>query len=92
MHQILVADELYQEAEHRARVAGFASVDEFIADVLAQDFSEAPDNFDDRFTPEVNAYLDSVASDMDAGKSFSMTEVENHLDETRKAWRENPSG
>jgi hypothetical protein len=91
MHQIQLADDLYKEAERRSRVAGFASVDEFIADVLEQDFSEIQEDLDDRFTPEVNAYLNRVAAEMAAGGSLSVAEVVGHLDEARKEWRENQS-
>jgi hypothetical protein len=91
MHQIQLADDLYLEAEHRARVAGFASVDEFVADMLEQDFSEVTENLDDRFTPEVTAYLNRVVSAMDAGQSLSISEVERNLDEARGACRAKPS-
>lgn len=87
MQQVQLNDQLYNEAKLRAREAGFTSVDEFISDVLQHDFSDAPENLEDRFTPEVSGYLSRIVADMDAGKSLSLRQVQTNLDEARKAWR-----
>ena len=87
MHQVQLTDQLYKEAERRAREAGFASVDEFIADRLESDFFDEQENFDERFTPEVLAHLDRISEDMKAGKKVSMEEVDKHLTDVREAWR-----
>jgi hypothetical protein len=86
MHQVQLNDNLYKEAERRAREAGFGSVDEFVADRLENDFSEEQENFDHLFTPEVIADLDKISADMQAGKSVSMEEVKKHLADVRQAW------
>ncbi len=61
MQKVQLNDQLYKEAERRAREAGFASVDEFVADRLESDFSEEQENFDHLFTPEVIAELDEIS-------------------------------
>lgn len=92
MQQVHLNDQLYLEAKHRAQEAGFASVDQFIADVLQHDFSAAPEILDNRFTPEVNAYLNRIVADMEAGRSLSLQDVQGNLDSARNAWRKNAGG
>jgi PHD/YefM family antitoxin component YafN of YafNO toxin-antitoxin module len=92
MNQVQLTDQLYKEAERRAREAGFDSVDEFIAERLEIDFSEEQENFDDRFTPEVLAHLDRIADDVAAGNSVSPESVDKHLAEARESWLKNRAG
>ncbi len=89
MQHVQLTDALYKEAERRARKAGFHSVDEFVADRLETDFSDAKEDFDDRFTPQVVARLDRISADMKAGKSVSPEEVNQHLADVREAWLKN---
>jgi len=77
-HEIRLSDQLYREVERRARAGGYASVDDFVAEQLESGFSDAQD-LDQRFTPEVIARLDQISSDMKAGKSMSMEEVDQNL-------------
>lgn len=90
MHQVQLTDELYKEAERRARAAGFSSVDEFVADRLASEFADGQDNYDHLFTPEVLTDLDRISADMKAsGKSYTMEEVDKHLEQKRQEWLRN---
>jgi hypothetical protein len=91
VQEVCLSDQLYQEAKRRATDAGFLNVDDFVADVLQHDFSVDVENFDDRFTPEVNAYLKGIIAEMEAGKSLSLDEAERNLDFVRSAWRKNAS-
>lgn len=59
MHQVQLADNLYRDAQLRARIAGFATVDEYVADILAADLHT--DDLAHLFTPERIADLDRVA-------------------------------
>ncbi len=86
MREIRLSDQLYREAERRARAGGYASVDDFVAEQLEGGFSDAEDDLDQRFTPEVIARLDRISNDMKTGKSVSMEEVDQHLAGARKAW------
>jgi hypothetical protein len=92
MQQIQLSDQLYQEAQRRAAEAGFASVDEYVADRLHFDFAEDQDNFDDRFTPEIIAHLDRISEEMKAGKSVSIEEAEEHLAKVRDEWLKSRQG
>jgi len=90
MPQIQISDQLYKEAQRRAHEAGFSTVDEFIADQLENNFSDQQENFDDRFTPEVLAHLDEISADIKAGgKTYSMEEVDQHLEKKRQEWLRN---
>jgi hypothetical protein len=92
MHQVQLNDRLYEEAERRARAAGFASVDEFVAHQLESDFSDVQEDFDDHFTSEVVAHLDRISEEMKAGKSVSMEEVDGHLADVRETWLKDHAG
>lgn len=93
MHQVQLNDKLYKEAQRRAREAGFGSVDEFVADRLESDFSEEQENFDHLFTPEVIADLDRISAQVKAGgKTFTMQEVDEHLEKKRQEWLRNHAG
>jgi hypothetical protein len=91
-HNIKLSDQLYNEAQRRAREAGFTTVDEFVASQLEFDFSDEAENFDDQFTPEFLTHLDQISEDMKAGKSVSTEEVDKHLADVRKAWLKNRAG
>lgn len=93
MHKVHLNDKLYKEAERRAREAGFGSVDEFVADRLESDFSEERENLDHLFTPEVIADLDRISDDIKAGgKTFTMDEVDQHLEQKRQEWLRKHAG
>ena len=90
MHQVQLTDQLYREAERRAREAGFATVDEYVADRLENEFNGGEDNFDHIFTPEVIAELDRVSDQIKAGgKTYTMEETEAHLEKKRQEWLRN---
>jgi hypothetical protein len=86
MHQVNLNDQIYQEARRRAEAAGFSSVDEYIADVLAQDFHADDENLDHFFTPERLTLIDDAAADAAAGNVHTMEQVRESLARTRDAW------
>jgi hypothetical protein len=93
MHQVQLNDKLYKEAQRRAREAGFGSVDEFVADRLESDFSDEQENFDHLFTPEVIADLDKISEAIKAGgKTYTIEEVDAHLEKKRQEWLRNHAG
>jgi len=58
MHQVNLSDELYQDIQRRAAVAGFSSVDEYVADVLSHNpVGDTPD-LDHLFTPRRIAQIE----------------------------------
>jgi hypothetical protein len=88
MHQIQLADQLYQEAQRRAINAGFTTVDEYVADVIAQDLELSHENSDHVFTPEVIGELDRISSAAKAGgKTYSPDEVKEHFCKRSEAWQ-----
>ena len=85
MHQVRLNDQLYQQAQRRATEAGFASVDQYIADVLAHELEEEVDDLDRFFTPERLAQIDRAAAQIKAGESFSSEQVREHFRQKREA-------
>ena len=84
MHHIQLNDQLYQEAQRRADEGGFASVDDYVAARLQQDFEET-ENLDHLFTPERLAAIDRAASQMDSGQGIPSAQVFEHFRRTRSA-------
>jgi hypothetical protein len=79
MHQIRLDDRLYQDAERRASASGFATVDQYVADVLQHDLREETENFDHLFTPERLAQIDQAAAQIDAGQGIPAERVRDHF-------------
>ena len=91
MHQVHLNDQLYREAQRRAAEAGFGSVDDYIADVLRNDFAEEVEDLDHFFTPERLAQIDQSLADVRAGKVLTLAQVEEELAKSREAWlRDHP--
>jgi hypothetical protein len=88
MQKVQLTDQLYQEAQRRAAEAGFASVDEYIADVVTQDVADDAENFDHLFTPQVVSELEQISATAKAGgKTYSSEEVRKHFQKKSDAWR-----
>lgn len=86
MHQINLSDELYEEVQRRAVAGGFATVDEYVADVLAGEFEVVAENLDDFFTPERLKLIDEAVADVDAGNFYTLDEAKKLLDKAREEW------
>ena len=86
MHQIQLNDQLYQDAQLRAAEAGFASVDEYVADVLHNDLHGETDSFDHLFTPERLVHVDRAAAEIDAGQGLTAEQVDAELAQRRDEW------
>src|ERR1700683_94466 len=95
-HQVQLNEKLYKEAQRRAELAGFSSVDEYIADVVSQDLLEAggeDGNHDHLFTPQIIAELDQISAEIRAGgKTYTLDEVERHFEKKREEWLQNHAG
>jgi len=60
---------------------------------LENDFSGEQENFDHLFTPEVIADLDKISDTIKAGgKTYTMDEVDQHLEQKRQEWLRNHVG
>jgi len=84
MHQINLDDHLYQDVQRRAAEAGFASVDEYVADVLQQDLEE--ENLDRFFTPERLAHIDRAAASIADGRGLTPEQANAELAKRRDEW------
>lgn len=91
MHEIHIqlTEQLYNQAKRRAVETGFASVDEYIVDVVAEDIAQETENLDHRFTPKVVAHLNQIQEKIKAGaKTYTEAELDDYLQERARAWRE----
>jgi hypothetical protein len=95
MHQFDLADQLYDEAQSRAAEAGYATVDEYIVDVVKRDsvetaLCEAP-NRDHLFTPERLEQIDEAEAEIRAGNCYTAAQAKAELAKRRAEWiRKNP--
>lgn len=84
-----LTDQLHEQAKQLAVEAGFASLDEYILDLVSEDVTPEPENFDHLFTPKVLAHLDQIQNEIKAGaKTYSEAELDEFLQERARAWRE----
>ncbi len=89
MHQVRLklSDRLYKQAQRKAAEAGFASVSDYVADVLSSDVDVEPENLDHLFTPERLAHIDKVAAEIKAGgKTYTIKEANEYLAKRRTEW------
>ena len=66
--------------------AGFASVEDYVADVLAQDSQDETPDLDHLFTPERMALIRDADAQIDAGKFHTSAQVEAELAKSREEW------
>ncbi len=88
MRKVQISDQLFRIAQRRAEEAGFATVEEYIADVVTQDAADDGENFDHLFTPELVAELDRISMAARAGeKTYSPAEIREHFRKKSEQWR-----
>lgn len=91
MHQVHIQlpEQLFDQAQRRAVEAGFATLDEYIVDVVSEDLTRETENLDHRFTPTVVAHLNQIQEEIKAGaKTYSEAEMDEHFRERANQWRE----
>ena len=88
MHEIHLSEQLYRQAQERASEAGFGNVDDFVAQIVAHEVQANAANFDEFFTKDVLAELDSI---FDGGRvretTLTSAEVDEHFRRKSAAWR-----
>jgi hypothetical protein len=88
MTEVRLDDQVFKVAQRRASEAGFASVEEYIADVVAQDVADDAESFDHLFTPQVVRELEQTSAAAKAGgKTYTSEEVREHFRKKSDAWR-----
>jgi hypothetical protein len=91
MHQVNLSEQLYQDVRRRAAEAGFANVDEYVADVLAHDLNAEAPSLDHVFTPEHMAQIDQSLASAAAGNVYTSEQVDQQLAKRREEWlRQHP--
>lgn len=87
--QLQLTDQLYDLVKRRAVEAGFASLDEYIVEVVSDDITAETENLDHRFTPAVIAELDRVSANAKAGgKVYTAAEADEYLRQKANEWRD----
>ena len=90
MPQIELSEAAYRIAAERAAADGFASVDEYVAEVVCDRPVETlpPPDLDPFFTPERLAQIDAAAATIRAGHGMTLEQVDAFLAARRAAWLE----
>ncbi len=88
MPEVRLDDQVFKVAQRRASEAGFASVEEYIADVVTQDVVDEAEDFDHLFTPQVVSELEQISAAAKAGgRTYTSEEVREHFQRKSDAWR-----
>jgi hypothetical protein len=95
MPQVQLNNQIFTAAQRKAATAGYASVDDYIADVVSHDLSEEngdqTPNLDYLFTPERLAHIDAAAAEVRDGKFYSTEQADEELAKRRAEWlQKNP--
>lgn len=90
MHQVHLQlnDQLFAQAKRRAVESGFNSVDEYIADVVAEDLAHDGENLDHLFSAERLVAIDKAKAQIEAGQFLSAKDAEAELARRRTEWQE----
>ena len=92
MPQIEVPDQIFRAAQRRAVDSGYASVDEYLLEVISHELDEATENLDAYFTPERLALCDRALEEIKSGKFFTAEQADAELAKRRAEWiRNNPA-
>jgi hypothetical protein len=91
MHNIRLNDQLFKQVQLRAAEAGYATVDEYIVEVLSHDIHDATENLDHLFTPERLAHIDRAQALIESGSFYTGEQADLELANRRAEWlRRNP--
>jgi hypothetical protein len=92
MPQVRLNDQLFKDAERRASEAGFSAVDNYVADLLNRELTDAAETFDRLFTPERLAKIDAAAAQIDSGQFFTAEQADQELSKRRAEWLQKRPG
>lgn len=87
MHQIQLTDELFEDAQRAAKARGFATVDEYIADVITHDVADEVLTL----TPDQVIKVREAQEQIEVGKYSTVEELQESLNEQRAAWHQKKS-
>lgn len=84
MRQIALSEYLFELAEGKAIRAGFASVEEWVEDVIRGDLRD--DDIDLLFTPERLALIDEAVEQAKRGNTLSEADLQKRLSADRERY------
>jgi hypothetical protein len=84
--RIQVTEAEYSAAVARAKSEGWADAEEYAASLVRAEIGDA-DSFEHIFTPEYLEKLEAISAEMDLRGGLTPEEVDQRLEETKKAWR-----
>lgn len=88
--QFQLDDKHYEKALQRASAAGFESIEEYVADVVASELEEAPEDLGHLFTPARLALIQAALDEVRAGgRTYTIEETTLYLAEQRAEWLKN---
>jgi Arc/MetJ-type ribon-helix-helix transcriptional regulator len=87
MRQVELSDQLYEQVSRRASAGGFQSVDAYIADLLESELLEETSDLEALFTAERLAKIDAATAEIKAGRYYTLSEFDAHLEEVKARWR-----
>jgi len=88
MHKVQLSDQLYKKARQAAEIAGYETVDLFVAEAVRGYLKLEADAEETLFTPEVLAEIDKGVEDVAAGRILSGKEVDASLADHKAKWLE----
>lgn len=92
MPQVQLDEQVFKVAQRRAADGGYASVEEYIADVVVQDTLGDGDNIDHLFTPARLEQIDKAEAEIKSGNFYTTEQADHELAKRRSEWlRTNPS-
>jgi hypothetical protein len=86
MPQVQLNDQVFKVAQRRAAEAGFATVEEYIADVVCNDLDDQTENLDHLFTPERLAHIDKAEAEIKAGNFYTAEQAKIEMAKRRAEW------
>ena len=86
MPTVELSESAYRVAVQRSADGGFATVDEYVADVILQDVELTRLELDRLFTPDRMAQIAEGQADVAAGRVLTSAEVQVNLARVRAEW------
>ena len=79
MPEIRLTDQLFVKAQLRANENGYESVEEYVADIIANDLESGVEDLEHLFTPARLAQIDKAAAQVDAGEFRTSKQVREYF-------------
>ena len=85
--RLSIPDDLFAALSRQAKVDGFESPEQYVADFISHGHVLSIDNLDHMFTPKVIAHLDEISERIRAGeKTFTIDQCKAELAKRKAEW------